>query len=72
MVVKVVSYAGFKADERPLRFQLGDRWMEVREVTDRWYEPDATYFKVSADDGHTYILRHAEANDEWTLAVFRA
>ena len=72
MVVNVESYAGFKADERPLRFQLGEKWIGIREVADRWYEPEAVYFKVLTEDGHTYILRHSQANGEWTLASFRA
>ncbi len=71
MMVRVESYAGFKADERPLRFQLGERWYEVREVVDRWYDPDAVYFRVRADDGAMYILRHVEGDDLWTMEAYR-
>ena len=48
MTVEVESYSGFKADERPLRFRLGERWLAVEEVVDRWYDPDAVYFRVRA------------------------
>ncbi len=71
MIVRVESYAGFKADERPLRFQLGERWYEVQEVVDRWYDPDAVYFRVRADDGAMYILRHVEGDDLWTMEAYR-
>jgi hypothetical protein len=71
MVVLVESYSGFKADERPVRFQLGERWFEVQEVVDRWYDPDAIYFRVRAGDGATYILRHSESDDVWTLEAYR-
>jgi len=71
MVVRVEAYSGYKADERPLRFQLGERWLGVVEVLDRWYDPDATYFKVRAEDGDTYILRHAEGSELWTLEAYR-
>jgi hypothetical protein len=71
MIVEVESYSGFKADERPLRFRLGERWLAVEEVVDRWYDPDATYFRVRADDGGVYILRHREQTDLWTLETFR-
>ncbi len=64
-------YSGFKADERPLRFQLGERWLVIEEVVDRWYDPDATYFRVRAGDGATYILRHCQPDDTWTLEAFR-
>jgi hypothetical protein len=69
--IEVETYSGAKADERPVRFQLGARTIAVEEVVDRWYEPEATYFKVRGDDGDTYILRHDERAEEWTLASYR-
>ncbi len=72
MTIHVESYSGYKADERPLRFQLGERWFGVEEVVDRWYDPQAIYFRVRADDGNLYILRHSEPDDTWTLEAFRA
>jgi len=60
-----------KADERPVRFRLGEREYLVEEVVDQWYEPEATFFKVQADDGNLYILRHRTAGDEWSLESFR-
>jgi hypothetical protein len=71
LIVEVESYSGFKADERPLRFRLGERWLAVEEVMDRWYDPDAIYFRVRAEDGCLYILKHTEAADTWTLEAFR-
>lgn len=70
MDLRVQCYAGWKADERPLRFQLGGREYTVQEVLDRWYGPDDTFFKVSADDGNLYILRR-HASGEWSLESFR-
>lgn len=72
MVVQVEAYSGYKAQERPLRFRLGEQWRLVREVVDRWYSPEATYFKVSADDGNLYILRLDEHTQEWSLGAFTA
>jgi hypothetical protein len=71
VIVQVESYSGFRADERPLRFRLGDRWLSVEEVVDRWYDPDAMYFRVRAEDGCLHILRHHEPTDQWTLEAFR-
>ena len=71
MKVEVESYSGYKADERPLRFRLGERWLAVEEVVDRWYDPDAIFFRVRAEDGSIYILRHARESDLWTLEAFR-
>ncbi len=71
MVLVVESHSGYKGGERPLRFQLGDTWHRVEEVLDRWYDPDATYFRVRAGDGGDYILRHNERDDLWTLESYR-
>jgi hypothetical protein len=70
--IRVESYAGYRGAERPLRFTLGDRTYEVREVEDQWYAPDAMFFRVLADDGNIYVLRHAETGDQWSLEGFRA
>ena len=71
MTIRVEAYSGFKAGERPVRFQLGERWLSVEEVLDRWYDPDAIYFRVRADDRAIYILRHGERDDTWTLESYR-
>jgi len=71
-VVHVECYSGYKADERPLRLHLIDGPREVVAIEDRWYSPGATYYRVLADDGGRYVLRHEEAQDVWTLAGYRA
>jgi hypothetical protein len=71
MKLRVECYAGRKADERPVRFQLDDRDYLVEEVLDQWYGSDDTFFKVRADDRNLYILRRNTSRDEWTLESFR-
>ena len=70
IAVKVECYAGFKGDERPLRFFVGERMLEVKSIVDRWYGPTEKYFRVEADDGNTYILRHDEGQDQWLIQVY--
>jgi hypothetical protein len=70
--VRVECYSGYRADERPLRLHLIDGPREVVVIEDRWYSAGATYFRVLADDGGRYLLRHEEAQDAWTLAGYRA
>jgi hypothetical protein len=70
--IKVQCYAGYRADERPVRFTLGERTMEVAELEDCWHAPGVRWFRVRADDGNTYVLRHDEGQDLWTLDAFRA
>jgi hypothetical protein len=72
--IKVECYAGYKADERPLRFKMGvasTRTYEVKEIVDQWYGVGYHCFRVRADDDNFYILRHNEPDDIWTLDSFR-
>lgn len=70
--VQVESYAGYKADERPLRLKLGDRTLEIVDVEDRWYAPGETYFRVRVEGGDRYVLKHLEAQDVWSLEGYRS
>lgn len=72
MKLSVECYAGHRSDERPLRFSLNERLYEIQEVLDRWYSPGASYFRVRADDGNLYVLKHDEPQDAWSLESFRA
>jgi hypothetical protein len=73
MRVRVECYSGYKADERPLRFFLGDHCLQVKEVLDQWYSPGTSYFRVRADDHNLYVLcnRWEEEATLWTLEAFR-
>jgi hypothetical protein len=75
MWLRVECYSGYKADEWPRGFYLGERRYQVEEVLDQWYSPEDTYFRVRADDGDIYILRHnheKDPEDAWTLESFRS
>jgi hypothetical protein len=70
-IVDVACHAGYRGEETPRRFQLGDGYVEVAEVVDRWLAPDHRYFKVHDTQGDLYILRHDVAADRWELTLFR-
>lgn len=72
--LQVECYAGYKADQRPVRFRpygKEARTFEVEEILDQWYGPGYRCFKLRADDGNLYVLRHHEKEDQWTLDSFR-
>jgi len=73
MKLRVHCYAGRKGDERPVRFQLGDREYLVEEIIDQWYGPGEIFFKLRADDSNIYIVRHRTSSPEgeWELVSFR-
>jgi hypothetical protein len=68
--VRVECHSGYQADERPVRILLAGRTL-VLAVEDRWYSPGATYFRVLAEDGDRYVLRHDDAQDVWSLTAYR-
>jgi hypothetical protein len=68
--IDVECYAGYRGEQEPLALRLGDRRLAVRSVVDRWYAPAQRWFKVEADDGDTYILRHDEPCGPWELVAF--
>jgi hypothetical protein len=69
--LQVECYAGYKADQRPVRFTVGTRSLNVVSVDEQWYSPATMYFRIQADDGNIYILRHDEGQDTCDLEAFR-
>ena len=65
--IEVVTYSGYKANERPLSFMLDSRKRDVTEVVDQWIGPDYDYFRVIADDGLLYLLKWNRSLDRWFL-----
>jgi hypothetical protein len=72
MKIRVESYDGYRAGEKPLRFHMGGKMREVVEILDRWYGEDHDYFKVRADDGGLYVLRYGRCEDGWELMQYSA
>ncbi|HLW98883.1 MAG TPA: hypothetical protein VKR82_09570 [Candidatus Acidoferrales bacterium] len=70
--IHVECYSGYRAEERPLRFTVGGRTLEITNIDDRWYSPDATHFRVTASDGNVYVLRYDNGQTSWTLDAFRS
>jgi len=72
MVVQVTCYSGYRADETPRTLRLGETLVPIVEVEDRWYSPGETFFRVVTEAGDRYLLRHVDAQDQWTLEGFRS
>ena len=70
--VRVESYSGYKPEERPSRIVFEAHTLEIAQVEDRWYSPGATYFRVLADNGDRYVLRHDDAQHVWSLTAYRS
>ena len=70
MKIKVECYSGYKGNESPRRFFMGDRAVEIAEIVDRWYGENGSYFRVLGNDENLYILRGPLADGEWELVSF--
>lgn len=69
--ITVTCYAGYKGDERPTSFTLRGHTAAVKEVIDRWYDQNYNGFRVLAEDGEQYLLRHNLNDDAWELVMSR-
>ena len=70
LVVEVQCHAGYRGEETPRRFRLGERQVEIADVVDRWLAPEHRYFKVRDTQGDLYILRNDVASYHWALTWF--
>lgn len=68
--VRVECYAGYRGEERPVRFFLNKRCIEITEILDQWIGPDYRYFKLRGDDDGIYVLRHLSDENTWDLTLF--
>ncbi len=68
--LRVECYAGYRSDEEPRRFFIGQREIVIDTILDRWLAPDHRYFKVRGSDGGTYILRHDLSDNRWELTMY--
>ena len=69
LVVDVECHAGYRGEETPRRFRIGEHEIEVAEVVDRWVAPDHRYFTVKDAQGDLYTLRNDVAADRWELTT---
>ena len=65
--IDVRCYAGYRGEEAPRSFVVGEEEMRVKEIVQAWRTPQARYFRVRAGDGDLYVLRHQERDDLWQL-----
>jgi len=70
--VRVICYQGYRGEETPRRFYLGERQVEVAEIVDRWISPEHRYFKLLSPENDLYILRHESIEGHWELTLFES
>ena len=71
MAIHVECYAGYRGEQEPVAFWLGEHRLTVRAVVDRWFAPAQRWFRVDVDDGNMYVLRLDEATGDWDITAYR-
>lgn len=69
MAISVETVPGPLGDMEPQALWFGERRLIVKEIVDRWFSLEQTWFKVDAEDGQLYVLRHDLDTDRWELAA---
>ncbi len=70
LAMRVECYSGYRGEQSPRSFYLGDSRVEVEEIIDRWLSPERRYFKVRCDDGGVYILCHDVSFGRWEMTLY--
>ncbi|UCD84347.1 MAG: hypothetical protein JSU92_13900 [Deltaproteobacteria bacterium] len=72
--IRVHSYSGYKAEERPISFILEGNELSIERIVDSWKqewinpeEGRRVYFKIEAEGNQTFTIFYDEKNEEWFL-----
>jgi len=69
MALTVESVPGLRGEPEPTAVWFGERRVGVRAIDDRWFAPMQRWYRIDADDGQLYVLRHDLASHAWELAA---
>lgn len=72
ILLSVETSSGTAGNGAPVAFALRDRIFKVREIVDHWDGIDHAYYKVIADDGNLYVIRHDLEENQWEMMLMEA
>jgi hypothetical protein len=74
--IVVRTHTGYKADEYPVSFTMGNEEIEIAGITDRWYQGDMNpefavtdYYKIRTKTGDEYIIKYEPGVDRWFILL---
>ena len=71
MSLKVRTYDGCKAPERPISFAIDDTQHFIEEVVEQWVGENYNYWKVKTDKKKYFVLKYDFIKDVWEYDVFK-
>ena len=69
--VMVKAYSGFKTNERPVSFQIGNENHFVDEIIDNWIGEKHAFWKVLTDRKKKFLLKYDPEGRRWEVEPFR-
>jgi hypothetical protein len=66
-MIRVWTYAGYKGDEKPIKFEANGVQHRVVDILDRWYGQRADFFKVRTQMDKIFILRLDRFDGIWDI-----
>lgn len=65
--IKVKCYEGYKSEEKPISFLLGNKEVHIKEIIDQWYGENHRYFKIYDTKDNIYIIRQDYNSYIWEI-----
>jgi len=65
--IKVNAYSGYRVNERPMSFSLGNSKIDIIKIIYQWTEPEKDFFIVQGNDRLFYTLFWDRGKDIWTI-----
>jgi hypothetical protein len=71
--IDVIAYSGYRGEESPRAFYIGDERIDVVAVERTWIEENKEdkvrrrYFRVKGSDSHIHTIYYEEQTDQWFL-----
>jgi hypothetical protein len=65
--VDVEIIEGGPSGIEPSEIAIGGDIFSILRITDRWHDLRATYFKVAASNGYSYLLRRDLDTKSWSV-----
>ena len=74
--IDVISYCGYRINERPISFNFQNKNWEVKEIVERWHEgslkagaPIYSFFKIVTFSGNYFTLRYNNRYKTWAIKI---
>ena len=72
--IEIITYSGYRGEERPFAFVLRGERIEIIEILERWIEEEfrsriqKRFFVIKGSDGNTHKIYQEVQTSEWFIA----